>query len=106
MQNIAPVVGMSSGTARVSRQYQATDARAIESASTRAQIKDYFINVASRSGWGTPSITEATDYELVRLSYDYWLMITLYQNHWICGKIVDVPARDMVKAWPRITSEM
>ena len=67
---------------------------------------DYFSNVAARTGWGTPSLTEATDYELVRLSYDYWLMITLYRNHWIARKIVDIPARDMVRAWPRISSEM
>lgn len=77
-----------------------------EDGRNRATMNDYFVNAAARSGWGTPSITEATDYELVRLSYDYWLMITLYQNHWICGKIVDIPARHMVKAWPRITSEM
>lgn len=77
-----------------------------EDARNKARMNDYFVNAAARSGWGTPSITEATDYELVRLSYDYWLMITLYQNHWICGKIVDTPAGDMVSAWPRITSEM
>lgn len=67
---------------------------------------DYFSNSSARTGWGTPSLTEATEYNLVRLTYDYWLMITLYQNHWICRKIVDVPAQDMIRAWPTITSEI
>ena len=67
---------------------------------------DYFTNPAARMGWGTDSLTEATQYELVRLSYDYWLMITLYTNHWIARKVVDIPASDMVRAWPRLTSEI
>jgi phage-related protein (TIGR01555 family) len=67
---------------------------------------DYFTNPAARMGWGTDSLTEATQYELVRLSYDYWLMITLYTNHWLCRKIVDIPAADMIRAWPRIASEI
>lgn len=70
------------------------------------QTLDYFSNPAARMGWGTESLTEATGYELVRLSYDYWLMITLYTNHWIARKIIDIPAADMVRAWPRLTSDI
>ena len=73
---------------------------------SRTQALDYFSNPAARMGWATPSLTESTEYELVRLSYNYWLMITLYRNHWISRKIVDVPAHDMVRAWPRLTSDI
>jgi hypothetical protein len=72
----------------------------------RAQANDYFSNSAARMGWGTPSLSEATEYELVRLSYDYPLLYTLYRNHWISRRIVDAPAQDMVRAWPRLTSEI
>jgi phage-related protein (TIGR01555 family) len=100
---VPPIVGMSSGTARIARQYKA-DPKVVAIDSARAN--DYFRNPGTRAGWGTPSLTEATEYELVRLSYDYWLMMTLYQNHWIVGKMIDIPAQDMVEAWPRITSEI
>jgi hypothetical protein len=39
---------------------------------------DYFRNLAARMGYGTPSLAEGTEYEMVRLSNDYWLMLTLY----------------------------
>lgn len=67
---------------------------------------DFFSNMPARMGYGTPSMPEATRYELVRLSYDYWLMITLYANHWISRRIIDGPAQDMVRAWPKLSSEM
>jgi phage-related protein (TIGR01555 family) len=73
---------------------------------TPATAQDYFTNSAARTGWGTPSLTESTNYELVRMSYDFWLLTTLYRNHWISRRIVDTPANDMVKAWPRMTSDI
>lgn len=65
---------------------------------------DAFSNLAARMGYGTPSLAEGTDYQMVRWSNDYWLMLTLYRNHWIARRIVETPARDMVKAWPRLVS--
>ena len=73
---------------------------------TRGVGLDYFSNPSARTGWGTPSLTEGTQYDLVRLSYNYPLVYSLYRNHWICRRIVDAPADDMVKAWPRLTSEI
>ena len=70
------------------------------------RARDYFTNVPARMGFGTASLAESADYELVRLSFNYWLLITQYENHWITAKIVDTPAEDMVKAWPRLTSEI
>lgn len=73
---------------------------------TQATAQDYFTNQAARMGWGTPSLGEAAQYELVRFSYNYWDLITLFRNHWISRRIVETPAIDMVKAWPRLTSDV
>lgn len=100
--NIIPV---SSFAAKVGKQY-AKDEIGKHGLSPRGIGLDYFSNAAARTGWGTPSLTESTEYDLVRLSYNYPLIYTLYRNHWICRRIVDVPAQDMVRAWPRLTSEI
>jgi phage-related protein (TIGR01555 family) len=79
---------------------------AMASRDSAAHALDYFSNVPARMGYGTPSLAEAATYELDRLSFSYWLLITLYENHWISAKIVDTPAQDMIKAWPRLTSDI
>lgn len=95
---------------RFGRQYRAADVRpmAYGLQPNRQNVSgfDAFTNAAARMGWGTPSVAEAADYNLVRLSYDYWLLITLYRNHWISRRIVDGPAQDMVRAWPKLTSDV
>jgi phage-related protein (TIGR01555 family) len=92
----------------------AADARAMASKlgiippmdpATRISAFDAFTNSAARMGWGTPNLAESTEYSLVRTSYDYWLLITLYRNHWISRRIVDTPAHDMVRSWPTIRTE-
>lgn len=65
---------------------------------------DAFSNPGARMGYGTASVAEATEYELVRWTNNYWLMITLFRNHWISRRIVEKPAQDMTKAWPVINS--
>jgi phage-related protein (TIGR01555 family) len=67
---------------------------------------DQFVNTAARTGYGSPNLFNESHYELVRFSYNYWDLITLYRNHWISRRIVDVPAQDMIRAWPRITSDV
>ena len=59
------------------------------SAGMSGTAADMFTNAAARMGWGTPNLAEATDYVLERFSYDYWMLITLYRNHWISRKIVE-----------------
>jgi phage-related protein (TIGR01555 family) len=68
--------------------------------------KDAFSNAAGRMGYGTPSVAEGVEYILNRWTYDYWLMITLFRNHWIPRKVVEIPAKDMVKAWPRLNCKL
>ena len=72
---------------------------------TDAVATDAFRNSAARMGYATPSLAEGTEYELVRWSQDYWLLITLYRNHWLARRIVELPAQDMCKAWPRLKTE-
>jgi phage-related protein (TIGR01555 family) len=66
---------------------------------------DYYTNPAARMGYGTPSLNEGTEYQMVRLSNNYWLMLTLYRNHWICRRVVDLPAQDMTRAWPKLNCD-
>ncbi len=66
---------------------------------------DYFQNVAARSGFGVPNLIDGTQYQLVRFTYNYWELITLYESHWLCRRIVDTPAEDMVRTWPRVISD-
>ena len=103
----SPVIEMN---ASIRRRYFARDARAVDAGlvppNSRAVGRDAFTNVAARMGYGTPNLAEGADYVLYRLSFDYWLLITLYENHWISRRIVDTPAQDMVRAWPTINSDL
>lgn len=84
----------------------ATEQRLGVNGVTTAHVADVFSNMAARTGFGTQSLGEGAEYTLVRLSYNYWQLITLFRNHWISRRIVEVPAQDMVKAWPKLTSDI
>ena len=71
-----------------------------------SQANDAFSNPAARMGFGTASIPEATSYQMVRWSNDYWLLLTLFRNHWIARRIVEIPPHDMTKHWAKITGQM
>jgi phage-related protein (TIGR01555 family) len=68
------------------------------------EASDVFTNLAARMGFGTPSLAESTEYTLIRWSQNYWLMVTLFRNHWISRRICEKPAQDMCKAWAKIQS--
>ncbi len=70
------------------------------------QAFDAFRNEGSRLGFGTPNLISSTSYPISRFSFDYWGLISLYEDSWICRRIVDVVAEDMVRAWPTITGEI
>ncbi len=71
-----------------------------------ASAMDVFSNPPARMGWGSPSVAEGAGYTLNRLTNDYWLMITMFRNHWISRRMCELPAQDMCKAWPTIKSEL
>lgn len=73
---------------------------------TSAQAFDFFANLAARTGYGSPNLVEGAEYPLVRLTYNYWQLVSLYEGGWIPRRIVDVPAQDMIRAWPTLTSDI
>jgi hypothetical protein len=73
---------------------------------TSAQAEDFFSNIMARTGYGSPNLVEGAEYPLVRLTYNYWQLVSLYEGGWIPRRIVDVPAQDMVRAWPTLTSDI
>ena len=60
----------------------------------------------ARTGYGSPNLGEGAEYPLVRFTFLYWDLISLYEGSWIARKIVDIPATDMVRAWPSLTSDI
>jgi phage-related protein (TIGR01555 family) len=76
-----------------------------QNAETRRAM-DMFSNVPARTGWGTPSLLESSAYPIVRLTYLYWLLMSLYRNHWLVRKVVDAVAEDMIKNWIKPVTEM
>lgn len=97
---------------RISNRYQTFADRALNPASNVVSIdkksvgNDAFRNAVARMGYQTPSVAEGAEYELIRWTNNYWLMVTLFRNHWIARKIVEIPAKDAVKAWPRLNCDL
>ena len=77
-----------------------------DKAAEMARAMDFFANPAARTGYGTPNLTESAEYPLVRLTFNYWTLISLFEGSWIARRIVETPAKDMVRAWPRLTSDI
>ncbi len=67
---------------------------------------DYYTNLASRMGYGTPSLPESAEYTLVRFSNNYWELIKLYRNQWLPRLIVDIPAIDLTRAWAKLVCDL
>jgi phage-related protein (TIGR01555 family) len=71
-----------------------------------AVAMDAFTNAAARMGFDTPSVAEGAEYTLERWTLNYWLMVTLFRNHWLARRIVERPAMDMCKSWCRLNTEL
>lgn len=72
----------------------------------RQFTSDSFQNSLARTGYGTPSLLQATTYPLTRLTKEYNLMNSLYRNSWIVKRIIDVIPKDMLKNWIKYTSDI
>lgn len=53
-----------------------------------------------------PSLMEGTTYQMQRLTRNYNLLNSLYREHWIMRRIVDIIPGDMLKNWITITTEV
>lgn len=58
---------------------------------------DAFQNFLARTGFGTPSLMEATAYPLTRMTRDYNTLNALYRNSWLARRIIDLVPKDMTK---------
>lgn len=65
---------------------------------------DSYSNPLARLGAGQLNMQEFAEYPLTRRTQDYQLMLSLYRNDWIAGRIVDTVAEDMCKNWYRLAS--
>lgn len=72
----------------------------------RSRASDFMRNAAARSGLGVPNLVNDTQYDLVRFTYNYWELITLFETHWLARRIVEAPAQDMIRTWPKVVSEL
>lgn len=72
----------------------------------KIKARDSFSNILARIGFGTPSLLEATEYPINRLTRDYALMNSLYRNHWIVRRIVDTVPEDMCKNWITLKTQV
>ena len=67
---------------------------------------DVFTNALARTGDLTSSLENGTAYPLSRLTLSFWQLVALYEGSWIARRVVDAPAQDVVKTWPKIISEV
>jgi len=69
------------------------------------QARDAFSNLLARTGFGSTSLENGSEYPLTRFSLQFWSLISLYESSWLARRVVDAPAADMLKTWPRIISD-
>lgn len=72
----------------------------------RMPARDAFSNPMARLGAGTPNLLDSTYYPMQRLTRNYQLLNSLYREHWIMRRIIDVIPSDMLKNWITITTEV
>jgi uncharacterized protein len=66
---------------------------------------DAFNNALARIGFGTNNLLESTAYPLTRLSYNWYLLISLYRDNWLVSKMIDAVAEAMVNKWISFPTE-
>jgi len=76
---------------------KSNDNQAFLKAIQGAMVQDSFQNAMARTGYGTPSMLEATRYPITRLTQNYNLMNSLYRNSWLARRIIDLIPKDMLR---------
>ena len=97
---------MSASTNKSRSTAQARDSQGRFVSKSSGQATDAYRNLPARQGYGTTSLVNGAEFPLTRFSNDYITLLSLYRENWLCQRIVDVPAMDMLKAWPTITSDI
>ena len=78
--------------------------RIVKSRPKRIRTLDGFSNPLARLGDGTPNLLNGTVYSMKRLTRDFMLLNSLYREHWIIRRIIDIIPSDMLKNWITITT--
>jgi len=78
----------------------------VGSTANLAFAQDFFSNPAARTGFGTTSLENFTEYPLVRWTLNFWEVVSFFESSWIARRIVEAPAQDIVKTWPKVTSDI
>lgn len=60
---------------------------------------DAFSNPASRIGFGTLDLLQATEYPMTRMTQNYQLLTSLYRENWIIQNIIATIPNDMMRKW-------
>lgn len=71
-----------------------------------AHAQDVFQNLLARTGAFSGSLENGTEYPLTRFTLNFWGLVSMYESSWIARRIVDAPAADIVKTWPKIACDM
>lgn len=78
----------------------------VKQTASQVYTQDAFTNSLARLGFAQPNILEGTQYPLTRLTRQYNLMTALYRDHWIIRRVIDLVAKDMMKNWIEIISDL
>jgi phage-related protein (TIGR01555 family) len=67
--------------------------------------QDFFSNVAARTGFGTSSLENGTDYNITRWTLNWWSVLSLFETSWVARRVIVGVAEDIMKTWPRVLTE-
>ena len=62
-------------------------------------VADAFSNPLFRLGYGSQSPMEATEYPLTRMTDNYALLNSLYQDNWVVQNVIGLMVDDMLREW-------
>ena len=102
----APIGTQYTKRTKVSAHEAAIGLQSATNTATIARIVDAFSNPAARTGYGTSSLENYGEYPLLRWSLQFWQVVAFFESSWIARRIVCAPAEDIVKTWPKITSDI
>ena len=74
-------------------------------AESSARAFDWFANQAARIGLGAQNLESASQYNLERISLNWFLMLSLFEVSWVARRIVVAPSEDLIKVWPKILGD-
>lgn len=67
---------------------------------------DSFSNHAARLGENTDNLLQFSEYSITRITKDMQLMNTLYRNHWVVKRLIDVIPEDMMKNGYQLNTQL